>query len=125
MRLIVARSSLSPLTKWSGCQKLKLQIFPTLFVSGNGGHTHKHTHTQYTSLACIAEDVDKDDSIVLTLKEPFQRATRNCHLLFGRRSVRFLSFPFLSPLRPHFVLFWASGFKVCLLPSGDLTFLPR
>lgn len=46
MRLIVARSSLSPLTKWSGCQKLKLQIFGTLFVSGTHTNTQTQTHIE-------------------------------------------------------------------------------
>lgn len=54
MRLIVARSSLSPLTKWSGCQKLKLQIFPTFFVSSSA-HTYTHIERRsvYIQVTCI------------------------------------------------------------------------
>jgi len=117
MRLIVARSSLSPLTKWSGCQKLKLQIFGTLFVSCEvEAHTDILTHThKYTQLAKHVTCMHRKRMLTRT-------TTLSWHLsnLSRRRLLTAICCLDSGPLGSfRFVSFrFAFGF-VCL-PSGDL-----
>jgi len=126
MRLIVARSSLSPLTKWSGCQKLKLQIFGTLFVSGE---VEAHTHTHMTHTLC---ELPRTRHLHASSRMSTRTTTLSWHLsnLSRRRlltaiccldagSVRFISFHFqFSSVR--FVSFF--GFVCC--PQEIFAFWP-